>query len=197
MATSTTQKVVPTNNLPTSATDNSIRAPLVAIGVGTLVGVLSVTIAIIVVIIIIRLCRRGKVVVYDTVGYKNGMRTRPQAGSLSVSFSSLPQHTVSPDEEEVEQALGESLQDGGRVPPALSRNFTSSHTELNAHFTNLHTDAESPDTLTPSPRYVIVATPTQSSHAATVLELQSLDDSVSDTTPTTDRPQVAEKATFV
>ena len=106
---------------------------------------------------------------------------------------------MSPDEEEAERVLGESLQDGGRVPPALSRNCTSSHTELNAHYTNLHTDAESPDTLTPSgsPRYVTVATPTQSSHAATVLELQSLDDSVSDITPTTDRPQVAEKATFV
>ena len=99
MATSTTQKVIPTNDLPTSVTDNSIRAPLVVIGVvGTLVGVLSVTIATIVVIICIRyatsslaiedyfanmyvhcmymtishvfllyrLCRRGKVVVYDT-----------------------------------------------------------------------------------------------------------------------------------
>ena len=103
-----------------------------------------------------------------------------------------------PDEEEAECALGESSRDGVRVPPArLLKNFASSHMELNEHFTNPHTNAESSDTLTPSHRHLTEATPTHSSHGTTMMELQFLYDKMSDISPTTDTPQVAMTNTYV
>ena len=113
----------------------------------------------------------------------------------------LAHFSVSPDVEEAERDLGESLQNGVRVPPKrLSKNFASNHTELNEHFTNPHTDAsdaESPDTLTPFHRHVTEPTPTHSSHGTTMRELQFLNDNMSDSSPTTDTPQVAMTNTYV